>query len=114
MPVDARPAPTKWSDGTMPAPRRQVQDAAFGLQATDAATFRKEVLTGTGKSQTVQTLSVTAGPSSAIPTFNDTNTKAYWSAELPLSSIYVAGHGVIATVTGQTTGGQMTITVTNP
>jgi len=114
MPVDARPAPAVWSDGTVPAPRRQVQDAAFGLQATDQATFRKEILTGHGKNQAIQTLSVTVGPSAAIPTFTDADEDAYWSASLPFSSILVAGHGVTATVTSQTTGGAMAIAVTNP
>ena len=110
MPVDARPAPVSWSDGTKPAPRRLVFDAAFGLQGTDTVTFKKEILS----KKTVQTLTATVTGSAGIATFNDTNPEAYWSSAYPLSSVYVAGHGVTATVTSQVTGGTMTVTVNNP
>jgi len=114
MPVDARPAPVSWSDGTKPAPRRLVFDAAFGLQGTDSVTFKKEVLTGHGPSQTVETLEASVPGSAGIATFDDTIADAYWSADYPFSSILVAGHGVTATVTSQVTGGAMTISVNNP
>ena len=55
LPVDARPAPFTYPDGTRPSNRRQPFDATFGLQATDAVTLHKEVVVGKGKSQTVQT-----------------------------------------------------------
>jgi immune inhibitor A len=114
MPVDARPAPVAWSDGTKPAPRRLAFDATFGLQPTDATTFRKEIIAGKGQSQSVQTLEATVPSSPGIPTFTDSDPDAYWSADYPLSSIKVAGWGVIATVTSQTTGGPLTINVTDP
>jgi immune inhibitor A len=114
MPVDARPAVVSWSDGTKPAPRRQVHDAAFGLQGTDAVVLRKEIITGHGPSQTVQTLSVTVPASAPIPTFDDTNVDAYWNSAWPYSSVKVAGHGVTATVTTQVTNGALTVSVSNP
>ena len=89
-------------------------DATFGIQATSEVTFRKEVLAGKGKSQSVQTLSVVVPATSGIPTFDDTDPQAYYSAANALAGVLVAGHGVTATVTNQVTGGAMTISVANP
>ena len=110
MPVDARPAPVSWTDGTQPAPRRLVFDAAFGLQGTDTVVFRKEVVV----KKVVQTLTAAVTGSAPIPTFGDANPEAYWSSAMPLSSVLVAGHGVTATVTSQVTNGALTVSVNNP
>jgi immune inhibitor A len=114
LPVDARPTPFGYPDGTRPSNRRQPFDATFGLQATDAVVLHKEVVVGKGKAATIQTLEASAPSNPGIPTFNDTDVDAYWSADNPLSSTLVAGHGVTVTVTSQTAGGSMTITVANP
>jgi immune inhibitor A len=114
MPVDARPAPFGYPDGTRPSNRRQPFDATFGLQATDAVSLHKEVLVGNGKSQTVDTLAATAPSNAGIPTFTDADPDAYWSSLNPLSSILVAGWGVTATVTIQNPGGTLTVVVNNP
>jgi immune inhibitor A len=114
LPVDARPAPFGYSDGTRPSNRRQPFDATFGVQATDPVTLHKEVLVGHGKNQTVETLDASVPSNPGIPTFEDTNPEAYWTAANALNSTLVAGHGVVVTVTDQNTGGTLTVSVTNP
>jgi immune inhibitor A len=113
LPVDARPAPFTYSDGTKPGNRRQPFDATFGLQATDPVCLHKQVAGGTKQAPTVETLAACAPSSAGIPTFDDSNPDAYWSSANPLSSTKVAGHGVKATVTGDS-GGVLTVSVTNP
>ena len=114
LPVDARPAPFYYGDGTKPGNRRQPFDATFGLQTTDAVCLHKQV-TGTGKTKKAQQVTYEAcAPSNpGIPTFDDTNEDAYWSSANPLGSTKVAGAGVKATVTGQS-GDLLTVSVTNP
>jgi immune inhibitor A len=114
LPVDARPARFGYGDGTYPSNRRQPFDSTFGLQATDAVSLHKEVLVGKGKAQHVESVAATAPSAPGIPTFDDTNPNAYYDATNPLGSVMVAGHGVTVTVTSQVTGGDMTVTVTNP
>ena len=114
LPVDARPVKFTYPDGTAPSNRRQPFDATFGLQATDAVALHKEVLSGKGKSQTVSVLEALAPSSPAIPKFSDLDPNAYFSSTNPLGGVYVAGHGVAVTVTGQTDGGTMTVDVVNP
>jgi immune inhibitor A len=114
LPVDARPAPFTYPDGSKPGNRRQPFDATFGLQATDAVALHKEVTVGTGKNATVQTVTASAPSNAGIPTFSDSVVDRYFSSANPLSSAYVAGHGVTMTVTSQVTNGTLGVTVTNP
>ena len=114
LPVDARPVKITYSDGTGPSNRRQPFDATFGLQATDVVKFHKEVLDGKGKNQTVKTLEALVPSTPGIPTFTDAKADAYFSSTNPLGGVYVAGHGVTVTVTGQTSGSTMTVDVANP
>jgi immune inhibitor A len=113
LPVDARPAPFTYPDGTYPSNRRQPFDATFGLEATDRTCLHKQVLSGSGKNQTVQKLEACAPSTAGIPTFDDSDTDRYWSAADPLNSVRVAGHGVKVTVTGDS-GDDLTISVANP
>jgi immune inhibitor A len=113
MPVDARPAPFSYSDGTRPSNRRQPFDAAFGTTAVPETCLHKEVLVGKGKNQTVQELAACAPANAGIPTFDDSDPLRYWSSANPQNSVKVAGVGVKATVTGGT-GGFLTVSVTNP
>ena len=71
LPVDARPAPFTYPDGTKPSNRRQPFDATFGLQATEAVSLHKQVVVGKGKSQTVEYVAATAPSNPGIPTFTD-------------------------------------------
>ena len=114
LPVDARPAPFSYPDGTRPSNRRQPFDATFGLQATDAVALHKEVIVGKGKSQAIELVAAEAPSNPGIPTFDDSDADAYWSSDNPLNSVLVAGHGVTITVTEENAGGTMTVTVTNP
>jgi immune inhibitor A len=66
LPVDARPTPLHWADGTLVRPRIQSFDATFGLTATDPIALHKN---------SVLSLSV---PSQApISVFDDM--QSYWS-----------------------------------
>ncbi|MEV4539887.1 immune inhibitor A domain-containing protein [Asanoa sp. NPDC049518] len=113
LPVDARPAPFTYPDGTAPSNRRQPFDATFGTQAVPELCLHKEVLVGKGGSQTVQTLAACAPANAGKPTFDDSDPAAYYSTANPQNSVKVAGHGVTATVTAQT-GNMLTVDVTNP
>jgi immune inhibitor A len=113
LPVDARPAPFRYPDGTAPSNRRQPFDATFGLQDVPKMCLHKEVLAGKGKSQTVATVEACADANAGIPTFNDSDPAAYYSTANPQNSVKVAGRGVTATVTAQS-GNVLTVSVTNP
>ncbi|MBO0980703.1 immune inhibitor A [Microbacterium sp. SD291] len=114
LPVDANPVPITYSDGTKPSNRRQPFDAAFGLNPLDSVSLHKQVLVGKGKSQTVETLAATSTPGMQKATFDDSDTHAFYDESNPLAGVLVAGHGVVITVTSQTTGGIMTVVVNNP
>jgi immune inhibitor A len=64
LPIDARPAPLHWSDGSLMRPRLQSFDATFGLSPTDAITLHNNS----------QATSIPSQP--AIPVFDDMN--SYW------------------------------------
>jgi len=113
LPVDARPAPFTYPDGTYPSNRRQPFDATFGLEATDRTCLHKQVLSGTGKNQTVKTLEACAPSTAGIATFDDTDPLKYWSSADPMNSVKVAGHGVKVTVTGDK-GTDLAINVVDP
>ena len=113
LPVDARPKPFTYPDGSMPSNRRQPFDATFGLSPVPETCLHKQVLVGKGKNQTVQTVAACAPASAAIPTFDDSDPDAYYDASNPWGSTKVAGAGVTATVTGQD-GKFLSVDVTNP
>lgn len=113
LPVDARPAPLKWSDGTMPGNSRQPFDATFGLEDTDPLCIAKEVQTGTKRSSSFSYLDACAVSSAAISVFKDSDPLAYYSADNPYGSVKVAGHGVEISVTSDA-GTDLAIHVVNP
>ncbi len=114
LPVDSHPVRFTYPDGTAPSNRRQPFDAPFGLQAIDPVSLHKEIIVGKGQSQTVQSLAATGPGGTQTATFTDADPNAFFSSTNPLGGVYVAGHGVTVTVTGQNTGGTMTVDVTNP
>ncbi len=80
LPIDAHPNPIYRLDGAVWRNRVQMYDATFGLQKADSFT-----------------LHVNGDPSyirgqAAVPTFDDT--KSYWNAKIPTSSVKVANAGV--------------------
>ncbi|WP_406831179.1 immune inhibitor A domain-containing protein [Pedococcus sp. KACC 23699] len=94
LPVDARPTPVKWSDGTLLGNRRQPFDATFGQEKTDSVTFHRNGVPTTVKS------------SKGIPTFYDLDRKNYWTADNPWNSVQVAGSGTKITVAKTTNNAQ--------
>ena len=115
MVVDARPNTLTYSDGTSPSNRREPFDAVFGREAMDEVCLHKEVATKAKGSTTISTLAACndAKTRAAMPTFDDSNPLAYYSADAPQNSVKVVGAGVTATVTAGTTG-SLTVAVTNP
>ncbi|NYG08209.1 immune inhibitor A [Phycicoccus badiiscoriae] len=95
LPVDARPAPVKFYDGTRLGNRRQPWDATFGLEATDAVPFHKNGIA----------TDVPSRP--GIPVFDDRDPLRYWSADNKLSSVQVAGSGTVMKVNKSENGGTL-------
>jgi immune inhibitor A len=132
LPVDARPNPFTYGDGTRPSNRRQPFDATFGLQAvpdgpiddpepglpdiTDCPGLHKQVVVGHGPSQSIDYLCAwpTLDERAAISAFDDTDVNEYWDSTNPQNSTKVAGKGVRIEVTGQTTGGTLNLSVSTP
>ncbi|MGH8793880.1 MAG: immune inhibitor A domain-containing protein [Stackebrandtia sp.] len=82
LPVDARPDPLSFNGGTTLSPTHQVYDAAFGNKPSRKLTLHRDGEPTTFDSQ------------SAVPVFDDSDPDAYWSEDLPGSSVKVAGEGV--------------------
>lgn len=101
LPVDARPAPFTYPDGTAPSNRRQPFDATFGLDPVDPVCLHRDAL---------EACATDLAPK---PTFDDSDPMAYWTSANPQSSVQVAGVGVVVTVTGRT-GDALTVEVSNP
>lgn len=113
LPVDARPAPFTYPDGTKPGNRRQPFDATFGLQPTDRVCLHKQVAGGTKQAPTVETLEACAPSNPGIAEFYDSGENAYWSSANPWSSTKTPGSKVRATVISEK-GGNITVRVVNP
>ena len=103
LPVDARPTPLKWSDGTNARNRIQTFDATFGTEATDAISLHRETAAG------MTTLQVPS--SKAVPVFDDTDPNAYYDAANPLGSVKVAGTGTKIKVVQSNKQGMTTVQV---
>ncbi|WP_427891351.1 immune inhibitor A domain-containing protein [Kribbella sp. GL6] len=88
LPVDAHPVPINRIDGTLWRPRVSAYDAPFGLERADSFTLHVN-----GQASYVR-------GQNAVPTFNDS--KSYWSADLPASSVKVPNNGVDIKVLAKT------------
>jgi immune inhibitor A len=95
LPVDARPAPVRFYDGTKLGNRRQPWDATFGLERTDAVSFHKNGI------------ATDVAPQAAIPVFDDSDPNRYWDAANPWSSVKVAGSGTVMKVNKSEDGGNL-------
>ncbi|MDO9379127.1 MAG: immune inhibitor A [Nocardioidaceae bacterium] len=93
LPVDARPAPLKASDGFRFNQRAQSFDATFGLEATDEV-----VLHHNGTPRLI-------GERPGVATFNDADPNRYWRADNPTGSTKVAGSGTRISVLRSLNGG---------
>lgn len=105
LPVDARPKPLKWSDGTIARNRIQSFDATFGLQKTDPLSLHREI-----SATSLTTLKV--GKQAPVWKFDDTDPNAYWDESNARHSVKVGGTGTtIKVLTQDTRTGHMTIQV---
>lgn len=87
LPVDARPKPMKWPDGTLASVKIQSHDSTFGTKATDSFRLHKDGLSAPVKSKP------------AVPVFEDDNPNGYWyesnkyaSTKLPASGVKIEVH----------------------
>ncbi len=87
LPVDARPGNLVFSDGYRLANRRQVFDATFGRERTDAVTFHHNGVP------------MRVGARPAMPRFTDADPDRYYDPSNKLNSVKVAGTGTSITVT---------------
>ena len=109
LPVDARAAALKWSDGTVARNRIQAFDATFGLSKTDPLSLHREVALADGGAK-MTTLEV--GKQPAQPVFDDTDPKRYYDAANPGGSVLVAGTGTtIRVLKSNDRKGEMTVKV---
>ena len=103
-PCPSTPARRRSPTRTAPRPsnRRQPFDATFGLEKPYRdLPPQAGLLKGSPDPELCR--GVRAGVA-GIPTFNDKDPLKYWSSANPQGSVKVAGHGVMATVTGDTAG----------
>ncbi|MFG2824279.1 immune inhibitor A domain-containing protein [Kitasatospora sp. NPDC048365] len=76
LPVDAHPAPLKWSDGTLMRPRLQGYDSTFGFERTDGLSLHKADVATTIKGER------------GVTVFND-HTNKYWDASNQYAGVNV-------------------------
>jgi M6 family metalloprotease-like protein len=107
LPVDARPAALRWSDGVIVRNRIQPFDATFGVEATDPISLHREIAGANGP--VVTTLDVPS--QAAVPVFDDTNPLAYYDAANPQGSVKVAGTGTQIRVAQSNNQSMMTVQV---
>jgi immune inhibitor A len=88
LPIDSHPTPINRIDGTLWRPRISAYDAPFGLEKADSFTLHFN-----GQASYIR-------GQNAVPTFNDS--KSYWSADQPTSSVQVPNNGVNIKVVSKT------------
>ncbi|MFD2793926.1 immune inhibitor A domain-containing protein [Promicromonospora vindobonensis] len=105
LPVDARPTPMKWSDGTIARNRIQSFDSTFGLEKTDRISLHREV------SET-ETTTLFQQKQRSVRIFDDSDPGRYYDKANPGHSVEVGGTGTTIEVLSQDTRrGNMTIQV---
>ncbi|WP_239070892.1 MULTISPECIES: immune inhibitor A domain-containing protein [unclassified Streptomyces] len=95
LPIDARPAALRYTDGTVLNARAQTFDATFSLGRTDRLTFHKDGVP------------VTVPSRAGVPVFND-HTGVYWNADLPQVGVKVPDTGTRIAVTNESHDGRVT------
>ncbi|MEV6270955.1 immune inhibitor A domain-containing protein [Kribbella sp. NPDC051936] len=97
LPIDSHPTPINRLDGQIWRPRIAAYDAPFGLEKADSFTLHVN-----GQASYIR-------GQNAVPTFNDS--KSYWTADQPTSSVKIPNNGVNIKVLSKT-GTSMTVQVT--
>ncbi|ADD44444.1 M6 family metalloprotease domain protein [Stackebrandtia nassauensis DSM 44728] len=102
LPVDAHAKPLKWSNGQLVHPTHQSFDSPFSLNKTKEVTLH---LNGKKKIFVSQ---------KGVGVFDDSDPEAYWSKDLPNSSVKVAGEGIKVKILdmGDDEGAPMKIQIT--
>ena len=103
LPIDARPAALRWSDGVVARNRIQSFDSTFGVERTDPISLHRETAAG------MTTLGVPA--QAPVSTFDDSDPARYYDAANPMGSVKVAGVGVTIRVVQSNSTGKMTVEV---
>ena len=103
LPVDARPAALRWSDGEVARNRLQTFDATFGVESTDPLSLHRETQGG------MTLLDAPSRP--AVRVFDDSDPLAYYDAANPRGSVKVAGSGTTIRVVQSNSQGIMTVQV---
>ena len=103
LPVDARVASLKWSDGTIARNRIQAFDATFGLTPTDPISLHRETTSG------MTTLNAPSRPRIAV--FDDTDPMRYYDKANPGHSVIVGGTGTRIEVVSTTQNSSMQVLV---
>jgi immune inhibitor A len=88
LPIDSHPVPINRIDGQLWRPRVAAYDAPFGLEKADSFTLHVN-----GQASYIR-------GQNAVPTFNDS--KSYWTAGQPTSSVKVPNNGVNIKVVSKT------------
>ena len=90
LPVDARPATLRWSNGEVVRNRIQTFDSTFGLERTDAIRLHRQVATDDGPEATHLNVRSRRG----VTVFDDSDPNRYYRPKTnPTGSVQVAGTG---------------------
>ncbi|MGW7459648.1 immune inhibitor A domain-containing protein [Streptomyces sp. NPDC054797] len=101
LPVDARPEPLRFADGSMLNARAQTFDAPFSRRASERIVLHKAG----------SPLVVPSRP--GVPVFDDRH-GSYWNAELPQLGVRVPDTGTRITVEKEAAGGALTTLQVSP
>ncbi|MBT2454708.1 immune inhibitor A domain-containing protein [Streptomyces sp. ISL-86] len=101
LPVDARPEPLTFADGSLLNARAQTFDAPFSLRASDRIVLHK------AGAQVV----IPSRP--GVPVFDDRH-GSYWNAELPQVGVKVPDTGTRIAVVKEASGGALTTVQVSP
>ncbi|RSS79433.1 M6 family metalloprotease domain-containing protein [Streptomyces sp. WAC06614] len=101
LPVDARPEPLRFTDGSLVGARAQTFDAPFSLRPTDDLVLHKAGVP----------VLVPSRP--GVPVFDDRR-GSYWNADLPQLGVKVPDTGTRISVVKEASGGALTTVQVSP
>ncbi|WP_223837625.1 immune inhibitor A domain-containing protein [Streptomyces venezuelae] len=101
LPVDARPEPLRFTDGTLTNARSQTFDAPFSLRPSDEIVLHKAGVPALIPSRP------------GVPVFDDRK-GSYWNAELPQVGVKVPDTGTRIAVVKEAAGGSLTTVQVSP
>jgi len=105
LPVDSRPTPITFNDGSLLGNRRQPFDATFGRSVTNPVTFHREAVDRKGNPYMMREH---LGVRRQLSVFDDSRKNEYWSKRNPWGSTKVAGSDTQIRVLYETSDGRRT------